>query len=101
MITTLTLKFGSAVGQQPPASINPTSITVFVGPNNSGKSTLLSELGQFCSQGIRDQNFVILQDAIFESIAEEVIDDEIKRFEVPPNIGDSLLPGYLFTESRQ
>lgn len=43
MITQLSLKFGSSVGQ-PPLSIDPAPITIFVGPNNSGKSILLREI---------------------------------------------------------
>jgi predicted ATPase len=35
-------------------------ITVFVGPNNSGKSKILSEIQQFCSDGSRNVNNLIV-----------------------------------------
>lgn len=46
MIKTITLKFGRAPGIVPEA-VHTTPITVFVGPNNSGKSMVLQELYRF------------------------------------------------------
>lgn len=45
MIQQITLKFGSIPGQAP-LTIDTGHITVIVGPNNSGKSTLLREIDQ-------------------------------------------------------
>ncbi len=42
-MTKLQLKSGSSVGM-PSLSLDPNPITIFVGPNNSGKSTLLREI---------------------------------------------------------
>jgi chromosome segregation ATPase len=57
MITHLELKSSSSLGQ-PPLSIDlPPSITIFVGPNNSGKSQLLNEIGKFCSGQVNHSNF--------------------------------------------
>lgn len=45
MISQLTLKFGPSAAQ-PPLNISGQQVTVFVGPNNSGKSKLLREIHQ-------------------------------------------------------
>lgn len=42
MLKRITLKFGSSPGQQP-LVLEPGPTTVFVGPNNSGKSLVLVE----------------------------------------------------------
>lgn len=50
-ITDLALKIGSADGHPLRLPLGP-SVTVFVGPNNSGKSLLLRELATYCRQGV-------------------------------------------------
>jgi ABC-type enterochelin transport system ATPase subunit len=57
MIKDIKLKFGRAVGLEA-VTIEATPITVFVGPNNSGKSIILSEIQQFCGNGNRNTNTV-------------------------------------------
>lgn len=44
MINELTLKFGPA-RNGPPLVFSPGAVTIFVGPNNSGKSLVLREIG--------------------------------------------------------
>ena len=44
MITEIRLSFGASRGQRP-LKFEPGAVTVFVGPNNSGKSLVLRELG--------------------------------------------------------
>ena len=50
MISTFQLKFGRGPGIQA-VSISATPVTVFVGPNNSGKSKMLKEIEQLCRTG--------------------------------------------------
>jgi predicted ATPase len=50
MIKKLTLRFGRAPGLAP-EDFECTPVTVFVGPNNSGKSKVLQELQRFCTSG--------------------------------------------------
>jgi ABC-type polar amino acid transport system ATPase subunit len=50
LLKTLTLKFGPN-GANSALSIDPKSMTVFVGPNNSGKSLVLREIRQFAEEG--------------------------------------------------
>lgn len=66
MIESIKLKFGSGAGE-PPLEFRPDKITIFVGPNNSGKSRLLGEI----KDQYRDR--VIMEEALFSDIT----DDEI------------------------
>ena len=50
MIDTIQLKFGRALEAEP-LHLRVGPITVFVGPNNAGKSRLLKELKDFCGRG--------------------------------------------------
>ena len=77
MIRNIKLKFGRAEGL-PQESINATPITVFVGPNNSGKSKILSEIQQFCSSGNRNSNNLIIDSIELDPIPEEALEEKIK-----------------------
>jgi hypothetical protein len=50
MLRNVTLRFGAAPGE-PPLSFSPGPMTVFVGPNNSGKSLALRELEALIESG--------------------------------------------------
>jgi ABC-type polar amino acid transport system ATPase subunit len=50
MIKRLFLRFGP-FGEQTPLVLEPSAMTVFVGPNNSGKSLILRELQHYAEQG--------------------------------------------------
>jgi energy-coupling factor transporter ATP-binding protein EcfA2 len=56
MLSSLKLRFGPAPGE-PPLEFEPGAMTVFVGPNNSGKSVALREIES------RDGNTIIVADA--------------------------------------
>ena len=55
MITALHLKFGHSPNAKNEI-IESSPITVFVGPNSSGKSKALSEIYHCCTRGERDVN---------------------------------------------
>lgn len=65
MIDHLKLKFGSSVGQ-PPLSFDVTAVTVFVGPNYSGKSRVITEIAQKCMNGEPSPGDVILDELTFK-----------------------------------
>jgi ABC-type cobalamin/Fe3+-siderophores transport system ATPase subunit len=50
MVTKIVLKFGPS-GTMAHLSFDPGVTTVFVGPNNSGKSLILREIEEFCRSG--------------------------------------------------
>jgi AAA domain, putative AbiEii toxin, Type IV TA system len=98
MISRLRLKFGHSPGAAP-ESISATPITVFVGPNNSGKSKVLSEIERYCRSGQKFA-FVILDDLAFSGLSSEMADDAIEQSKQPPNPGETLHSDHIFMGSR-
>jgi hypothetical protein len=64
MISTLRLKFGRGLGI-PAVPIQATPVTVFVGPNNSGKSKILREVEHFCQTGESNSSNLLLDELAF------------------------------------
>ncbi|MBY3442400.1 ATP-dependent nuclease [Rhizobium laguerreae] len=69
MLSSMAFKFGAADGQPPLVLQTPPSVTIFVGPNNSGKSQALREIGTFFSSGRSEGK--ILTSIAFNSFSEE------------------------------
>lgn len=67
MIRQIHLKSGQSP-QSAPLSFEPTPLTIFVGPNNSGKSLLLREIEDFCSHGQKRDSFCVLNNLEFEPL---------------------------------
>ncbi|MFQ2203020.1 ATP-dependent nuclease [Aeromonas hydrophila] len=95
MIKNIKLKFGRAEGLNP-ESITAMPITVFVGPNNSGKSKILTEIQQFCSSGNRNSNNVIIDTIEFSSFSDDVLDKKVEGVTLKPNPGEAQHPGHIF-----
>ncbi len=94
MINTIKLKFGSHE-TQPPLSIAVKPITVFVGPNNSGKSRVLIEIESYCRRTMGQPSDVILGQLEFESLSKYEIESEISKIEQTPKIGETINPGHV------
>lgn len=92
MITDLLLKFGSAPGVAA-VSVPITPVTIFVGPNNSGKSKVLAEIQRFSREGIPSTNDLILEHLRFQQSSAEEAKAAITGLTVPANPGDTLQPG--------
>ncbi len=92
MIDKIKLKFGSSSSSSN-LETKLTPITIFVGPNNSGKSKLLLELEEFCKNGTIKINNVILQELTFNSIknAETVVTQQT----LSPNSNETLGPNQI------
>ena len=99
MIKNINLKFGRADGL-PSESIETTPITVFVGPNNSGKSKILSEIQQFCTNGQKNINNKIIDSIELESIPEDMIAEKVKSVTLRPNLGEAQQPNHIFVGKR-
>lgn len=95
MIKNIKLKFGRAEGL-PQETVEAMPITVFVGPNNSGKSKILSEIQQFCSDGSRNVNNLIVDSIELEAISEKLIKEKIKSVTLKPNPGEVQQPDHIF-----
>ncbi len=98
MITTIKLKFGKA----PAAAaeiINATPITIFVGPNNSGKSKVLSEIHEFCVRGSTNATDVILKEIEFNNFTAQLAEEKALPITLEPRSGDVLQPGDIMVGS--
>jgi ABC-type cobalamin/Fe3+-siderophores transport system ATPase subunit len=92
MIKNLVLKFGRAPGIAADA-IQVTPITVFVGPNNSGKSRVLQELHRFFSTGQRNMTDLVLDRVEFDQLTQDQAEAEISRLTLTPNANEIIQPG--------
>ncbi|QDT89199.1 ATP-dependent nuclease [Gimesia algae] len=94
MIKSIKLKFGSAPGNTP-VEFNIAPITIFVGPNNSGKSKVLSEIKDFCNRGISHPDNLILDHITFDENVSDpnTLLQSIKR---PPRPRDSIDPTKIY-----
>lgn len=99
MISKLQLKFGRASGI-PATPITTTPVTVFVGPNNSGKSKVLAEIEQYCRSGQKDASAAILDDLSFCGLTEDKALQAIEHFRQAPNPGESVHVDHIFVGSR-
>lgn len=94
MINKILLKFGSSASK-PSLEIDVTPITVFVGPNNSGKSKILREIENFSRTSIGQPSDVIVSKIEFTPYSEADIRKEISEIEQVPNFGENVSPGAI------
>jgi predicted ATPase len=94
VIKTIKLKFGKAP-TLPPAEIDTTPITVFVGPNNSGKSKILSEIYSYCMSGQINTMDVILSEIKFDSVTPDLAKEKINKITLKPYPSDGLMPNHI------
>ncbi|MCU7693853.1 ATP-dependent endonuclease [Haoranjiania flava] len=94
MIDKIKLKSGSSQGQ-PNLEIDLTPITVFVGPNNSGKSRILIEIEKYSRNTHGQPNDLILDNIIFTSLTKDEIESEISKIEQTPRLGENINPGHI------
>jgi predicted ATPase len=99
MISSFRLKFGRAPGLLA-ESVAASPVTVFVGPNNSGKSKVLSEIEQYCRSGQKNAAAVILDDLVFSGLAADQATQAIERIRLAPNRGETVNVGHIFVGSR-
>lgn len=97
MIDKITLKFGTHRGGQP-LSIRVTPITVFVGPNNSGKSKALVEIEGYCRQTMSQPTDVILGSLEFQPYSRQEIEEELVSIEQTPRQGEIISAGGIILE---
>ncbi len=88
MIEKITLKFGSSENK-PKLEIEVKPLTIFVGPNNAGKSLILRDIVSFCQNGV-------VQGPILESLVLMPVQDiekEIKKNTLKPLPTESINEG--------
>ncbi len=94
MLDRIKLKFGSAKTESP-LDIAVTPITVFVGPNNSGKSKFLQELHHFCREGRLEAHGVIIQSVVLKDIERDRFYKMLSHLETEINKDKSLSQGQI------
>lgn len=94
MISKLKFLFGRT-----PASkveeISPTPITVFVGPNNSGKSKVISEIAYYCRSGQKAPNSLILDNVVFDMLDTEEVSKIISHHSFTAHPDEQVPPGHI------
>lgn len=100
MISSFRLKFGRTPGS-PGVDLPATPVTVFVGPNNSGKSRVLSEIEQICRTGIKNAGALVLEDLSFTGLKAEEIEQSIRKFAQSPAPHETVTPGQVVLGSRR
>jgi hypothetical protein len=91
MITRLLLKTASSPGQ-PALEVETPSVTIFVGPNNAGKSQALREIYNFCVLGQINSARLIVNKLIFEE--RPFARAEFDSIKAPPLLGEVSNPGW-------
>lgn len=94
MIDKITIKFGSSPSN-PNLEIDVTPITVFVGPNNSGKSKVLREIENYSRNSISQSSDVIISEILFAPYSKDDIEKEISEIEQIPNSGENVGTGSI------
>lgn len=94
MIDKIKLKSGSSKGQ-PNLEIDLTPITVFVGPNNSGKSRILIEIENYCRTNKTNSNQLIVQGIELSKNDKIEFEKEIENLKIEPGLNDSLRDGEI------
>ncbi|QDV16452.1 hypothetical protein Pan153_10810 [Gimesia panareensis] len=94
MIKSIKLKFGSAPGNAP-VVLDPTPVTIFVGPNNSGKSIILNEIQDYCNLGISRPDNLILDQITFKENPRDA-HKMLQSIQLPPRRQDRIDPERIF-----
>src|SRR5688572_17826301 len=72
------------------------SMTIFVGPNNSGKSMVLREVSYACTEGHRAPQTQILNKLDFVGVDRATAEADFKQMKRSPNPGENATEGYSF-----
>lgn len=99
MISEIKLKFGRAPSLVPEV-IKTSPVTVFVGPNYSGKSRTLFEIHRYCRTGQKSQTDVIVDEIVFDDVDEHMAKQRLEAIRLQPRSTDSLNPGQILIGKR-
>lgn len=94
MINRIKLKFGPSPTSEP-LEFNLSPITVFVGPNYSGKSKLIRELASLAQHGRPMSDNVILEDAEFRPYSTEEANAAVEELSLNPYLGEVVQPEHV------
>jgi hypothetical protein len=95
VIESLMLKFGRNTTANAEA-IPISAVTIFVGPNNSGKSKALREIEAYCYSGNPQPTDNILAQMSFVGLPPLEIPDVIERIRKLSNLGETIAPDHIW-----
>lgn len=95
MIDRIKLMSGSSPGQ-PSLEFQLTPLTVFVGPNNSGKSKVLMEIEKYSRTTQKHPTSVLVESVKFIGMDEGSIQDYISTLSLPPLAEDTIYEGFTY-----
>lgn len=87
MIKSIELQFGRASSLSP-ETISSSTVTLFVGPNNSGKSRILAELHRFCGSGTTHKSDLLLRSVEFCAFSADEANKIVEKCPVVQKHGD-------------
>ena len=94
-VTELELKFGASAGSASEV-IKLSPITVFVGPNNSGKSIVLAEINDYCGGGHQNvPNFRLLKRLTVPPLSAEEAAGVLEKYTAQDMQSRTLAPGQI------
>ena len=93
MIESITLKSGRNFGGEP-TQFKAAPITIVVGPNNSGKSCLLREIGTFCQKGMKS-NAHVLDNLSFHGLTTAEVNRALIEMEQPVRPEEDMALGHI------
>lgn len=93
MLKQLRLKAGSGP-TQPPIELQLSPVTIFVGPNNSGKSRALMEIEGWVTRHTPPEGQVI-DNLVFEPWTLASLKEEISKIEAEPTLSEAINPDHI------
>lgn len=83
-----------------PLSFTPTSVTIFVGPNNSGKSLLLREIEDFCKHGQRRESLRVLTQIDFDALTADQAEIAIQSIKGQARPDENVPENHMIIEKK-
>jgi len=94
VIDELIFKFGASQAAAHLA-VSLTPVTVFVGPNNAGKSRVLVEIENYCRRTHGQPNDLLVENLKFTPLTAAEIGSELEKIEQTPNFGEVVNPDHV------
>jgi hypothetical protein len=98
MLSHLHFKAGSSV-TQPSLKLSLSPVTIFVGPNNGGKSRALAEIEAWVTQSPPPSG-VLLESVQFEPWNKSTLMEEIEKIKLEPSLNQTVHKNHVFLSTR-
>lgn len=99
MLRQINLKFGPSQSATP-ISLSLTPVTVFVGPNNSGKTRVLNEIFQLCQSGNENAGALVLKGAHLQPLDITEAERVIGSMYLGSRPGEQVNPGHRYYQAK-